>query len=141
MNRNTLYFVGCLAVLFFVMTNTRFWQSTSVWTHVRAVQESGAHAQGRVTLRASDSACVYTGVMRAAGEDAGLLDRLTARLSFGRATPWRMTVTSATCFTDDGQLTHETVRLTSTGVGRLKDGEVVILAPADGGLFQRKTHD
>lgn len=138
MNRNTLFFVAGLAVLFFVMTNTRFWQSTSVWTHVRAVQESGTLAQSRVTLRASDSACVYTGAMRAAREDAGFLDRLTARLSFGRATPWRMTVTRATCFTDDGRLTNETVRLTATGVGRLKEGEVVILAPAESGLFQRE---
>jgi hypothetical protein len=141
MNRNTLYFVGCLALLFFVMTNTHFWQSTSVWTHVRAVQENRAHAERRVTLRASDSACVYIGTMHPAREDAGLLDRLTSSLSFGRASPWRVTVTRATCFTDDGQLTHGTVGLTATGVGRLKEGEVVILAPAEGGLFQRKTHD
>lgn len=141
MNRNTLYFVGCGVALLFVMTCTHFWQSTSVWTHVRTAQASGAHAQGRVTLRASDSACVYTGVMRAAGGDAGLLDLLAARLSFGHATPWRITVTRATCFTDDGQLTHETVYLTSTGVSRLKDGDVVILAPADGGLFKRKNRD
>lgn len=133
MNRNALYFVGGLALLYLVMTYTSFWQSTSVWTHVRTVQEPGGRDGGRVTLRATEAACLYSGTVRVVKHGVGLLDRLTTKLSFGRATPWYLSMTRATCFSDDGQLTHEAVRLAATGLGRLKQGDLVILAPAESG--------